>query len=175
MLILGFLRSAANLLILGPVPSSTSTKKKKKTNDDDDDDDVIVDEGAPADPHEENGFIIPKDRTDRTRGTILITLRNVPPYTLWYGYSPSSGCNTHVHRNRDAPRLAKKPPLPTSGSTPPNPRYIQLRSFAFNRSAWNGYEHRMTKGERAHGTGRTGEGGEDRTWEFCLRDELSIS
>jgi hypothetical protein len=90
MLILGFLRSAANLLILGPVPSSTSTKKKKKTNDDDDDDDdddVIVDEGAPADPHEENGFIIPKDRTDRTRGTILITLRNVPPYTLWYGYS----------------------------------------------------------------------------------------
>jgi 25S rRNA (uracil2634-N3)-methyltransferase len=33
----------------------------------------------------------------------------------------------------------------------------------------------MTKGERAHGTGRTGEGGEDRTWEFCLRDELSIS
>ena len=30
----------------------------------------------------------------------------------------------------------------------------------------------MTKGERAHGTGTTGEGGEDRTWEFCLRNEL---
>jgi 25S rRNA (uracil2634-N3)-methyltransferase len=30
----------------------------------------------------------------------------------------------------------------------------------------------MTKGERAHGTGTTGEGGEDRTWEFCLSREL---
>lgn len=28
----------------------------------------------------------------------------------------------------------------------------------------------MTKGERAHGQGKTGEGGEDRTWEFCLKD-----
>jgi 25S rRNA (uracil2634-N3)-methyltransferase len=31
----------------------------------------------------------------------------------------------------------------------------------------------MTKGERAHGTGRTGEGGEDRTWEFCVQDSDS--
>lgn len=32
----------------------------------------------------------------------------------------------------------------------------------------------MTKGERGAkggGMGTTGEGGEDRTWEFCLRDE----
>lgn len=26
----------------------------------------------------------------------------------------------------------------------------------------------MTKGERAHGSGKTGEGGEDRTWELCI-------
>lgn len=28
----------------------------------------------------------------------------------------------------------------------------------------------MTKGERAGGKGTTGVGGEDRTWEFCLKD-----
>jgi 25S rRNA (uracil2634-N3)-methyltransferase len=53
----------------------------------------------------------------------------------------------------------------------PNPKYTLLRSFAFNRRMWNGYEHRMTKGERAHGQGKTGEGGEDRTWEFHLAHE----
>ena len=70
---------------------------------------------------------------------------------------------------RDIPRLAKHPPSTTSATSKPNPPYILLRSFKFHRSAWSGYEHRMTKGERAHGEGKTGEGGEDRTWEFCLR------
>jgi 25S rRNA (uracil2634-N3)-methyltransferase len=28
----------------------------------------------------------------------------------------------------------------------------------------------MTKGERANGLGTTGKGGEDRCWEFCLKD-----
>lgn len=32
----------------------------------------------------------------------------------------------------------------------------------------------MTKGERAHGNGKTGEGGEDRTWEFCVRDVEAV-
>lgn len=31
----------------------------------------------------------------------------------------------------------------------------------------------MTKGERAHGTGTTGVGGEDRTWEFYLKDRAA--
>ncbi|KAK0246443.1 hypothetical protein EDD85DRAFT_917993 [Armillaria nabsnona] len=126
-LIMNFLRAAASLLKIGPIPSVTEEDVEET------DEDKSVDTGA--------------------RGTILITLRNVPPYTLW-----------------DIPRLAKHPPLPTSGSTPPNPAYIIVRSFAFHRDIWKGYEHRMTKGERAHGTGKTGEGGEDRTWEFCLRD-----
>ena len=52
-------------------------------------------------------------------------------------------------RLRDVPRLAKKPPLPTSGRTLPNPHYTQLRSFAFSRSAWKGYEHRKAKA-KAH-------------------------
>ncbi|PBK76617.1 hypothetical protein ARMSODRAFT_876244 [Armillaria solidipes] len=138
-LIMNFLRAAASLLKIGPIPSVTGSKKKKRANDDEEEDVEETDEDKSTDTG--------------ARGTILITLRNVPPYTLW-----------------DIPRLAKHPPLPTSGSTPPNPAYIVVRSFAFHRDIWKGYEHRMTKGERAHGTGKTGEGGEDRTWEFCLRD-----
>ncbi|RDB29333.1 25S rRNA (uridine-N(3))-methyltransferase [Hypsizygus marmoreus] len=152
MLILGFLRSAAKVLSLGPVPSFTNSRKKKKNDDDDEEEadmPVVQEENADDGEYE---FFVPEE-TVKTRGTVLVTLRNVTPYTLW-----------------DVPRLAKKPPLPTSGSTPPNPRFTLLRSFAFIRSAYKGYEHRMTKGTRAHGTGRTGEGGEDRTWEFCLQD-----
>jgi 25S rRNA (uracil2634-N3)-methyltransferase len=52
------------------------------------------------------------------------------------------------------------------GMKHPNPTYTLLRSFVFHRWAWKGYEHRMTKGEK----GRTGEGGEDRSWEFYLKD-----
>lgn len=73
-----------------------------------------------------------------------------------------------AHRN--VPKLAKSPPAPTSVHAAQNPRYKQLRSFAFDRSSWAGYAHRMTKGERAGGAGTTGVGGEDRTWEFCLAD-----
>ncbi|KAH9049493.1 hypothetical protein EDB84DRAFT_1453049 [Lactarius hengduanensis] len=94
-----------------------------------------------------------KRKPGHARGTILITLRNVSPYTEW-----------------DVPKLAKSPPPPRSSIDPPNPRYILLRSFVFHRSDWKGYEHRMTKGERAHGQGKTGLGGEDRTWEFTLAE-----
>ncbi|KAF5384885.1 hypothetical protein D9615_001104 [Tricholomella constricta] len=148
-LILGFLRSASEVLSLGPVPSFTTPRKRKTSEDDEEEEEATLFENDEGD---EYNFIIPEEAV-QTRGTILITLRNVVPYTLW-----------------DVPRLAKKPPLPTSGSTPPNPRFTVLRSFGFNRSAYKGYEHRMTKGTRAHGAGKTGEGGEDRTWEFCLQD-----
>ncbi|TFK42031.1 hypothetical protein BDQ12DRAFT_624905 [Crucibulum laeve] len=156
-LILDFLRSAAKILRQGPVPSVVVPRKKKKSADDDDDDEEAPppeDTGIPTfDENEDYQFFVPDD-TVKPRGTVLITLRNVAPYTIW-----------------DVPRLAKNPPPSTTGHKPPNPRYTLLRSFAFQREAWKGYEHRMTKGERAHGTGKTGEGGEDRTWEFCLRDE----
>ncbi|OCH88746.1 hypothetical protein OBBRIDRAFT_64695 [Obba rivulosa] len=141
-LILGFLRSAANVLATGPMPSIHTSRKRKRDPDDEDEDmDGASDDDTPA------------TSSVKSRGTVLITLRNVPPYTFW-----------------DLPMLAKKPPPPGSANVKPNPRYLQLRSFAFHRQTWQGYEHRMTKGERAHGQGKTGEGGEDRTWEFCLRD-----
>ncbi|KAJ6601443.1 hypothetical protein DFH09DRAFT_1257922 [Mycena vulgaris] len=148
LLVLGFLRAAEGALAPGPVPEFNVSKKPKRPADDDDDEDdnVDVDEDANL---EDTNFILPVS----FRGTVLITLRNVAPYTQW-----------------DVPRLAKHPPPPASASAPQNPRYTVLRSFAFSRGTWKGYEHRMTKGERAHGTGKTGDGGEDRTWEFCLQD-----
>ncbi|KAG1757026.1 hypothetical protein EDB19DRAFT_1890883 [Suillus lakei] len=144
MLILGFLRSVVGCLAEGSIPTPNLSRKQKKPTDDDDDDNVNDDvtDDAPS-PSTAQG----------SRGTVLVTLRNVPPYTNW-----------------DVPRLAKTPPKPTSLGTPPNPNYKLLRSFVFHRKMWKGYEHRMTKGERAHGRGTTGEGGEDRTWEFCLKD-----
>ncbi|PPQ99521.1 hypothetical protein CVT24_005311 [Panaeolus cyanescens] len=151
-LILGFLRSAAKMLVRGPVPDYMSSKKKKKKGGEDASDEGESDMCDQEDMDDED--MSPKTTQKPTRGTILITLRNVVPYTHW-----------------DVTRLAKNPPLPTSGSTPPNPKYTLLRSFTFHRDIWKGYEHRMTKGERAHGKGTTGEGGEDRTWEFCFRDE----
>ncbi|KIK63103.1 hypothetical protein GYMLUDRAFT_41416 [Collybiopsis luxurians FD-317 M1] len=146
-LILGFLRSTENFLKKGSIPNYNAKRRRRVSDDDEDEkqnghEDEMDDIDASA-----------ESRTASDRGTVLITLRNVPPYTLW-----------------DVPRLAKNPPLPTQGSAPPNPRYIVLRSFVFHREIWDGYEHRMTKGSRAHGTGKTGEGGEDRTWEFCLKD-----
>ncbi|KAJ7103164.1 hypothetical protein B0H15DRAFT_811211 [Mycena belliarum] len=145
LLVLGFLRSAAGLLATGSVPEYNVKKRKRPTDDDDDE------------PEDVDGYVHPDDedisKSVACRGTILITLRNVVPYTQW-----------------DVPRLAKHPPPPASGSAPSNPPYTLLRSFAFSRNAWKGYEHRMTKGERAYGTGKTGEGGEDRTWEFFLQD-----
>ncbi|KAE9407786.1 hypothetical protein BT96DRAFT_986421 [Gymnopus androsaceus JB14] len=148
MLILGFLRSAAKFLKEGPVPSILGAGKNKRKVDDDEEEEEIQSEQEELDDDMDSPI-----ETQTAKGTILITLRNVVPYTSW-----------------DVPRLAKNPPPPMQGSTPSNPRYTLLRSFAFRREIWDGYEHRMTKGLRAHGTGKTGEGGEDRTWEFYLKD-----
>lgn len=83
-LILGFLRSAAKVLSLGPVPSVTTPRKRRKADDDEDEDDV-EEETVPtqAEEGEQFKFITPKEAV-KTRGTVLITLRNVVPYTLWY-------------------------------------------------------------------------------------------
>lgn len=148
-LILDFLRCAQHCLVEGLTPLVHRKRRRKSQDDDDDEDEVVMDNMSDSDAEPS---IRPAAATTG-RGTILITLRNVPPYTAW-----------------DVPRLAKSPPKPSKTGDSPYPRYKLLRSFQFRRSLWKGYEHRMTKGERAHGQGTTGLGGEDRTWEFCLQD-----
>ncbi|PFH48391.1 hypothetical protein AMATHDRAFT_149970 [Amanita thiersii Skay4041] len=157
-LLLGFLRSVAYVLSTGTIPKMQPAKKRNDDDNEADSDSTDMKRGANVQNHSE-AFPVLSLRSDstepstNTRGTVLITLRNVLPYTLW-----------------DLPRLAKKPPALAVRNSTPNPCFIQLRSFKFIRSTWPGYEHRMTKGERAYGNGKTGEGGEDRTWEFCLAD-----
>lgn len=81
LLILGFLRSSADFLTTGPAPSYTASKKKRRPDDDDDgEDDVVVEKNANLTDDEESSLT---DEATGTRGTILITLRNVVPYTLW--------------------------------------------------------------------------------------------
>lgn len=87
LLILGFLRSAAKMLQLGPVPIVPPSKKKQRKEGDDDDDDIIRHDGFAAaidlDDTEEQLEFLSQPNDVRTRGTILITLRNVVPYTEW--------------------------------------------------------------------------------------------
>ncbi|KAF8899256.1 hypothetical protein BD779DRAFT_1487780 [Infundibulicybe gibba] len=132
-----------SILSLGPIPSYTMPRGRKNRCDDDDDDDDEENEGDRAGQDELNG-------TNQTQDT--------------------EGFDAGLSQREST--QARGTILVTLRNHPTQPRFILLRSYVFYRDAWNGYEHRMTKGERAHGTGRTGEAGEDRTWEFCLRDEI---
>ncbi|KAF7968936.1 hypothetical protein HWV62_28828 [Athelia sp. TMB] len=129
----------------GPMPSVQGQKQKQKLADNEDE------ESGPE--NNSDAELPPPQPSTGNRGTILVTLRNVVPYTQW-----------------DLPRLAKNPPAQAIAGSKYTPIYTLLRSFVFHRHCWKGYEHRMTKGERVHGKGTTGIGGEDRTWEFCLAD-----
>ncbi len=79
LLVLAFLRSAAGVLTTGPIPTVFKPRKKKKSddNDEDEDNDGVQQELEGEDERSLNTI-------EKTRGSILITLRNVPPYTLWH-------------------------------------------------------------------------------------------
>ncbi|KAJ7742197.1 hypothetical protein B0H14DRAFT_471394 [Mycena olivaceomarginata] len=78
LLILGFLRSAAGFLGSGPVPEIFSPKKRKQPDDDDEgeEDENMSDDHTNLD---DDNIVT----AVAARGTILLTLRNVVPYTSW--------------------------------------------------------------------------------------------
>ena len=76
LLILGFLRSAAHVLVLGQVPAVHASRKRKRRSSDDGD--------SGAEDTANPGLDSPD-----ARGTLMVTLRNVAPYTLW---CVSDGC-----------------------------------------------------------------------------------
>lgn len=93
-LIAEFLQSIAPLLAKGKDPSSvpgSSRKKRKRNNDDDEDADedgdrLADDVSLPSeDEHDDAGTSESDSRRipPSTRGSVLITLRDAPPYTLW--------------------------------------------------------------------------------------------
>ena len=69
-LIMGFLRSVSGFLVQGPPPTLGNLKKKGKAREEEDDTDSDSDQERRS-----NG------QTGSSRGTVIITLRNVPPYT----------------------------------------------------------------------------------------------
>ena len=79
-LLLGFFRSAAPFLSSGPVPSVQGSgnramrKESTRTVDVSDDDDMMS---------SSNHAITRQEGGTRCRGTLLVTLRNVHPYTDW--------------------------------------------------------------------------------------------
>jgi len=75
LMILGFLRSVSGLLVRGPPPKLGSRKKKGKEQGEEDDTDTDSDQGG-----ELSGLM------GSSRGTVIITLRNVPPYTECKGF-----------------------------------------------------------------------------------------
>jgi 25S rRNA (uracil2634-N3)-methyltransferase len=76
---LDFLRSAANVLKRGHVPTFSTSRKKKKSDDDDDTEDEEKEITTGGTGLEDSV----DDESITTRGTILVTLRNVVPYTQW--------------------------------------------------------------------------------------------
>lgn len=91
-LIADFLQSIAPLLAKGKDPSSIpgSRKKRKRDNEDDEDDndeDRLADDvSLPSEDEYEDPGASESDPTripPLTRGSVLITLRDAPPYTLW--------------------------------------------------------------------------------------------
>ncbi|WFD32020.1 25S rRNA (uracil(2634)-N(3))-methyltransferase [Malassezia sp. CBS 17886] len=197
LLLLRFFVSVAPLLTRGPVPAYAAPKQVRADSDDDDDDDA-EDDASPGAAHIAPDRTLPSTRAPAPlspparQGSILVTLRNALPYTLW-----------------NVPMLAKKlrQVLPSiAASAPSLPRgmhapklaeidrnhasYTLWRSFQFLPQQWDGYSHRRTVGFVA---GRSTENNEDldrrpaqdakrpgaasgrhvgtgecRTWEFAL-------
>jgi 25S rRNA (uracil2634-N3)-methyltransferase len=109
------------------------------------------------------------------QGTVLITLKNSAPYTLWDIHHLATRPPAHPVRRRAGDLTDDK-----------QPRYRLLRSFAFDPTMWPGYEHRRTLGfkegvskaanlELMQGGGLEGETaiGLCKTWEFEPRYERS--
>lgn len=138
---------------------------------------------------DENGVPVVQAASHPTRGTVLVTIRDKHPYTLWLVLSFFVSIPSFTKTStREMPRLAKKPPNPN------NPAYtqvfsicmsirlaqdsswiVQVRSFAFDFSAYPGYAHCRTaghRGEREIPVVRSdAETSGARTWIFELKDE----
>lgn len=169
--ILRFLVSVAPLLSRGPKPGYASTATAKDRRRKRDAEEADLDFEAPSADEEEQGVSDLSEAEDEAEqalassssskiqrpfvappraGSVLLTLRNTTPYTLW-----------------DVPLLAKRLPLvlpAIAKSAPALPRgqkaptladvtatfgarrYALWRSFEFEPDDWPGYEHRRTVG-----------------------------
>jgi 25S rRNA (uracil2634-N3)-methyltransferase len=83
-LLLGFFKSAAPFLRHGPSNDARNRKIKHSDNEDDNIDEMVDIEGdIDGVSEDENGAPVTQAESHPIRGTILVTLRDKPPYTLW--------------------------------------------------------------------------------------------
>lgn len=196
LLLLRFLVSVAPCLTRGALPSYATKEKKVAPSDDSDD------EASDAEDEETRDFLAVLQSMDKDtrqpfapparQGSVLITLRNVAPYTLW---------NVPMLGKRLlsvlAPIVAAAPSLPKNMRAPSvadaeraGAHYTLWRSFQFFPDDWPGYSHRRTIGwvegrSTSHNedllrttqatpvAGQKHVGtGECRTWELGLLPEL---
>lgn len=200
-LLLGrFFVSAAPLLTQGTLPGyaleGKPTKAKGSQSSNEVDEDIGFDEEEDvleADMRAALNAALPSFRVPAKAGSVLITLRNAAPYTLWDVGSLGKRLGTML------PIIATSAPALPKGLKGPKKadidaagaRYRLWRSFEFDPIAWPGYSHRRTVGwvggvstgknedilRRGRGASKGGSSsssskhngsGECRTWEFGL-------
>lgn len=73
MLLLDFLRSVPHVLKTGPIPVAQQRRRKRKVSGDDSDG---AEQGSASEAED-------SVELSDSRGTVLVTLRNVSPYVMW--------------------------------------------------------------------------------------------
>ena len=196
-LLLGrFFVSAAPLLTEGTLPGyaleGKPTKGKGSQNNEVEDDAGFDDQEdvLEADMRAALTAALPSFRVPAKAGSVLITLRNAVPYTLWDVGSLGKRLGTMLPIiATSAPALPKGLKAPKKGDIDAaGARYRLWRSFQFDPVAWPGYSHRRTVGwvegvstgenedilRRGSGASKGGSkhdgSGECRTWEFGLAE-----
>ncbi|KAG8935653.1 hypothetical protein FRC02_007162 [Tulasnella sp. 418] len=156
-LLLGFLSSVAPFLSKGQPLKHRLSKEQIESSDDEDMELTLARSEHENQNNQTQVSELGRRAAPSREGSVLITLRDSIPYTLW-----------------DLPTLAKRPPQQVHGMTSrPQPKYLQVRSFKFHPDAYPGYQHCRT-------IGLTNASNEDilrgpcRTWEFVLKPRDDI-
>ncbi|CAD6910437.1 unnamed protein product [Tilletia controversa] len=197
LLLVRFLVSAAPLLSSGPLPAwvQRNQKGKRRRDDDSEEEDGPEGEGEQDEDVNSDGEgdltkqislsqgIRPTLVTPRRAGSVLITLRNSSPYTLWD--VPTLAKRTQAMLpiiQGSAPALPKGQRAPSASDLTkafPDPKksYVIWQSARFEPAVFPGYSHRRTVGwvkglstEENEDLLRPGVGGtgECRAWEIGL-------
>ncbi|WFD36406.1 25S rRNA (uracil(2634)-N(3))-methyltransferase [Malassezia cuniculi] len=133
LLLLRFFVSVAAVLTRGPPPRHMAKKKAAGSDDDsaDERDEDDEDAGVPS-------FYMPP----RRQGSVLVTLRNASPYTLWDITTLAKRLDTVLPAiAASAPALPRGQKAPSAEDAARCGRYIVWRSFEFDPDAWPGQEH----------------------------------
>ncbi|WFD18527.1 25S rRNA (uracil(2634)-N(3))-methyltransferase [Malassezia caprae] len=148
LLLLRFLVSVAPYLTQGRAPTYVTGKTRRGSDEEDEDEDDSESQVATADDvfaeHTVWRPLLPPAR----QGSVLITIRNVSPYTPWN--IPMLGKKL---RSVFGPIAASAPPPPKGTFMPTladleqaGTEYVVWRSFEFDPRMWKGYSHRRTVG-----------------------------